>query len=61
MMTAILPLTSPTMSVTSETSGSGRRLKTIASELRRRLANFSARGTPPASGETTTTDRLAEP
>ena len=42
-MTAILPLTSPTMSVTSETSGSGRRLKTIASELCRRLAKFSAR------------------
>src|ERR1700722_4248649 len=53
--TATLPRTSPTISVTSETSGSGRLLKTIASVLRRRFAIFAARGTPPASGDTTTT------
>ena len=59
--TAIFPFTSPTMSVTSETSGSGRRLKTIASELSSRLAKSSARCTPPASGETTTMRSLQSP
>ena len=49
------------MSVTSETSGSGRRLKTIASEEFSRLAKISARCTPPASGETIDDVAVAQP
>src|SRR5580698_6406542 len=42
--TAILPSTSPTMWVTSDTSGSGRRLMMTASVDFKRLAKNSARG-----------------
>src|SRR5450755_364732 len=54
MMIAVLPLRSPTTSLTSLTSGRGRRLKTMATVACSRFANASARATPPASGETTT-------
>jgi hypothetical protein len=40
---AIFPLMSPTIALTSDTSGSGRRLITIASVLFNRFANHSAR------------------
>ena len=58
---AVLPLTSPTMLITSATFGFGRRLSMIAIGAFIRSAIFLARVTPPWSGDTMTSSSGLNP